>query len=47
MSAHLSLPERIETYLAERRRLGFELQHMGQALVRFARTLDSRRCGRS
>src|SRR5690349_1051864 len=36
MSTHLSLPARIDAYLAERRRLGFELQHMGQALARFA-----------
>lgn len=41
MSAHISLPERIETYLAERRRLGFELQHMGQALARFARYVEA------
>ena len=41
MSAHISLPDRIETYLAERRRLGFELQHMGQALVRFARYVEA------
>ena len=37
MSARLSLPDRIEEYLAERRRLGFELHYMGQALGRFAR----------
>lgn len=37
MSARISLTQRIEQYLAERRRLGFELHHMGQALVRFAR----------
>ena len=41
MSTRLSLPERIETYLAERRRLGFELQHMGQALARFARYVEA------
>ena len=41
MSAHISLPEWIETYLAERRRLGFELQHMGQALARFARYVEA------
>ena len=41
MSAHISLPERIETYLAERRSLGFELQHMGQALARFARYVEA------
>ena len=37
MSARISLTKRIEEYLAERRRLGFELDSMGQALVRFAR----------
>ena len=37
MSARISLPDRIEEYLAERRRLGFELHYMGQALGRFAR----------
>jgi integrase len=36
MSARISLPDRIEQYLSERRRLGFELHYMGQALVRFA-----------
>ena len=41
MSNHICLPERIETYLAERRRLGFELQHMGQALARFARYVEA------
>lgn len=41
MSTQISLPERIETYLAERRRLGFELQHMGQALARFARYVEA------
>ena len=37
MNARISLPERIEEYLAERRRLGFELRHNGQTLRRFAR----------
>lgn len=37
MSARISLPDRIEEYLAERRLLGFELHYMGQALGRFAR----------
>ena len=37
MSARTSLTARIEQYLAERRRLGFELKHMGQSLARFAR----------
>lgn len=37
MSARTSLRARIEQYLAERRRLGFELGNMGQALARFAR----------
>lgn len=36
MSARSSLTARIEQYLIERRRLGFELKHMGQSLVRFA-----------
>lgn len=40
MSARISLPERIEEYLAERRRLGFELHYMGQALGRFARYVE-------
>lgn len=37
MSASKSLATRIEQYLTERRRLGFELKHMGQSLARFAR----------
>lgn len=40
MSTRLSLPDRIEEYLAERRRLGFELHYMGQALGRFARYVE-------
>jgi integrase len=36
MSARISLTNRIEQYLAERRHLGFELHSMGQALARFA-----------
>jgi integrase len=36
MSARTSLRARVEQYLAERRRLGFELEHMEQSLVRFA-----------
>ena len=36
MSARASLTKRIAQYLAERRRLGFELEHMGQSLARFA-----------
>jgi hypothetical protein len=30
MSARTSLTVRVEQYLAERRRLGFELEHMAQ-----------------
>ena len=41
MSARISLPERIAEYLAERRRLGFELHYMGQALGRFARYAEA------
>jgi len=41
MSACISLLERIEQYLAERRRLGFELHYMGQALGRFARYIEA------
>ncbi len=37
MSARTCLTARIAQYLAERRRLGFELKHMGQSLARFAR----------
>ena len=37
MSARVTLQARIEQYLAERRRLGFELSTMGHALTRFAR----------
>jgi integrase len=41
MSARASLTARIEQYLAERRRLGFELRHMAQSLPRFARYVAS------
>ena len=37
MSARITLQARIDQYLAERRRLGFELDSMGHALARFAR----------
>jgi integrase len=37
VSARVTLEARIEEYLAERRRLGFELDSMGHALHRFAR----------
>lgn len=37
MSARITLQARIKQYLAERRRLGFELDTMGHALARFAR----------
>jgi integrase len=41
MSARISLPDRVEQYLAERRRLGFDLKHSGPALGRFARYAQS------
>jgi integrase len=37
MSARVTLQARVGQYLAERRRLGFELDTMGHALARFAR----------
>jgi hypothetical protein len=37
MSARTTLQARVEQYLAERRRLGFELRRMGHGLARFAR----------
>ena len=37
MSAHVTLQARLEQYLAERRRAGFELSTMGHGLARFAR----------
>jgi integrase len=36
MSAPITLQARIEQYLTERRHLGFELDHRGPALIRFA-----------
>ncbi len=41
MSTRISLPERIEQYLAERRRLGFDLHKRSQSLGRFARYVDA------
>jgi integrase len=41
MSARVSLRERVDTYLAERRRMGFELATMGLALASFTRYADS------
>ena len=41
MSARASLTARIEQYLAERRRLGFELKDMRRSLARFARYATS------
>jgi integrase len=41
MSAQLSLQARVEQYLAERRRGGFELSKMGHALVSFARHIQA------
>ena len=43
MSARTSLTVRVEQYLAERRRLGFELEHMAQSLGRFASYVKARR----
>ena len=37
MNARVTLPARVEQYLVERRRLGFQLDTMGHALVRFSR----------
>ena len=37
MNARVTLPARVEQYLAERRRLGFQLDTMGHALARFGR----------
>ncbi len=37
MNARVTLQARVEQYLTERRRLGFELDTMGHALARFAR----------
>ena len=37
MTARISLPARVDAYLAERRRLGFQLRTMGLALTNFAR----------
>jgi integrase len=41
MSAHISLQARVADYLAERRRLGFELGTMGLALASFTRYTNS------
>lgn len=41
MSARVSLQARVEQYLAERRRLGFELDNMGHRLASFARYVAS------
>ncbi len=41
MNAHISLQARVSDYLAERRRLGFELGTMGLALASFARYVAS------
>jgi integrase len=42
MSAHISLQRRIDDYLAERRRLGFELRSRGTLLAGFARYVAAR-----
>lgn len=41
MSAHISLQARVDEYLAERRRLGFDLGTMGLALASFTRYANS------
>ena len=41
MSAQLSLQARVEQYLAERRRGGFELSTVGYALASFARHVQA------
>ena len=41
MSARVTLPARVEQYLAERRQLGFELDNMGHRLASFARHVAS------
>jgi integrase len=43
MSARTSLTVRVEQYLAERRRLGFELEHMAQSLGRFTGYVQAHR----
>jgi integrase len=43
MSARLSLQVRVEQYLAERRRVGFELSTMGRALASFVRHVQAAR----
>jgi integrase len=46
MSPHVSLPQRIDDYLAERRRLGFELRSWDTLLAGFARYVaNQRHCG--
>ena len=46
MSAHVSLQQRIDEYLAERRRLGFELRSWDTFLTGFACYVDDRKhCG--
>lgn len=43
MNARVSLQQRIDDYLAERRRLGFELRSWDTLLAGFARYVASRR----
>lgn len=43
MSARLNLQARVEQYLAERRRVGFELSTMGNALASFVRHVQAAR----
>jgi integrase len=43
MSTRASLTVRVEQYLAERRRLGFELEHMAQSLGRFTGYVQAHR----
>ncbi len=47
MSAPTLLQERARDYLAERRRLGFELVSCGRTLMSFARYVDARSYGRA
>ncbi|MEO6974814.1 MAG: hypothetical protein ABI144_02915 [Gallionella sp.] len=46
MSAHISLQARIDNYIAERHRLGFELHYRDTFLAGFARYVTHRyHCG--
>ena len=41
MSTRVNLQARVEQYLAERRRVGFELSTMGHGLASFARYVQA------